>query len=125
MSKPPTSPRPTAAKVGMWHAIRDIFVAAINKGQLLPMLLGSIILLVIFKMDSNQIGGICREVIDNLVNLKILGWILFVVVSVVWAIVGKIRRNSVRREMERIGAEKSKAQRRAQGKDIKSSNRPK
>jgi hypothetical protein len=107
----------------MWHAIRDIIVASINKGQFLVAILGGVLLVTAWRMPAEQLPELAKRTLELLVKGKLLGWALFVVVSAAWAILGQVGRNAHRKEVKRIGAEKSKAQSRVQGKDVKSSNK--
>lgn len=107
----------------MWHAIRDIVVASINKGQLLVILLGAVILVVAIRLPPQKLGTLAENVIERLVKGDLWGWMLFVVVSAAWSIVSSKSRRAQKKEIDRIGSEKSKAQQRAQGKDVKSSKK--
>ena len=115
---------PPQIKIGFFHCVRDIVVASINKGQFPICVLGGLLLMVAWRMPSEELPRLADKVIELLVNLKLLGWALFVVVTVAWLILGKVSRDAHRSEVARIGAEKSKAQSRAQGKDVKSSKKP-
>jgi hypothetical protein len=114
MSNPPV-------KIGFCHALRDIIVTAINKGQLLVTMLGLIIIIFVWRLPGDSLGRLAEKILEGLVNLHLVGWFLFVVVSGSWAIVGKLGRDAVQNEMKRVAEEKALAQSRALRESVKSS----
>lgn len=92
------------------HATRDIVVTAITKGQLLPLILGCIILLIVWKMPPDGIRELAISIIQKLENFYILGWFLWIVTAAGLLFVSKWRRLSYRNEIRRIGLEKSELQ---------------
>lgn len=104
---------PQRPKVGFYHMMRDIFVTAINKGQFVTALLGLILLVVFFRLPVNDLSNIVKDVIDNLKNGVLLGYLLFIFSLIGWYIHAKRSRTIATLEEKRIGNEKSKLQEKA------------
>ena len=103
------------------HASRDVLVAAINRGQLLLLLLGAIILLLIWKMPSADAGVLANKLVDDLSNYSLIGWLLFLVALGGWYVHAKSQRTAITAEMKRLGDERSKLQDQTLGGRVKSS----
>ena len=121
-SNPPTGPTSTSSKleIGFWHMLRDVLIAALNKGQLLPALMGIILMIVAYRLPPADLGALMREILEKLQNSGFLGWALFVIVSGTWCVVSLRTRKKHRAELRRIGLEKSELQKRLLGLDAPS-----
>ncbi|MEQ1644684.1 MAG: hypothetical protein ABL959_14645, partial [Pyrinomonadaceae bacterium] len=70
--------------VGTAQAVRDIFLAAINKGQFLTAILGLILLVIVWRLPGADLSALVRSVLDSLVAGYLLGYALFVVTLGGW-----------------------------------------
>lgn len=113
----------------MWHAIRDIFLAAINKGQL-PILGVIAILAIIFaRLPQDKLGDIVDKILTGLSDLSLLGYAFAVAIAAAWVLHAKMTRAVHYRETDRIGKEKSDLQQILIGADgtnveVRSSEKP-
>ena len=112
---------PTAPPVTWAQATRDIVLAAMNNGQLLPLGLTAVVLLLIWRMPSEQAGALAREVLNGLRHAAGVAYVALIGVSVGWVSHVRWMRLAFRAEYERIGREKSELQRLVTGADLKSS----
>lgn len=118
--KKPVRPLP---RVTWAQAVRDIFIASINRGQLPILFVGAIIALIIWKMPEEDVSKFAFEFLDLLKNNEMWAYVLLVVVLIGWFIHAKLMRNSVNSEFERIGREKSALQGKVAGTNFRSSDR--
>lgn len=71
--------------IGFNHMVRDVLVAAINKGQLLPIIFGIILFAMILKIPGNDLAEIAREILKHLITLHLVGYALFFLILILWA----------------------------------------
>lgn len=90
--------------------LRDVLVASLNKGQFLLALVGLIIIIIVARLPPEDLHAVIISVVDKLNAGDLLGWILFVCVSVAWAILSHRTRRIHENEIKRIGKEKSDLQ---------------
>ena len=114
-------PKDTNLKIGCWHALRDIFVTSINKGQFPLALGGAIILLAIGKMPWEAIRDLFQRVIEKLDHGDLVGWALWLLTSGAWAYISARTRKTHVAEVRRIGKEKSDLLHKLLGSDAPSS----
>jgi uncharacterized protein YacL len=103
-------------------AFRDVVVKAMEKGQLIPVLVGLIILLSISKMDSHHISKIWEKVLDSLLNGNIFLWLFIFLLLLIWRNNTKKLRKLFSNEVERLGKEKSELQQRRTSIKLQSSD---
>lgn len=108
-------------KITWAHMIRDVLVASINKGQFLIALTGLIILVFIVRLPPAALQALAQSVVEKLDQGDLVGWLLFVFVSIAWAIISRRSRATSRNEISRIGKEKSILQQKLLGTDATSS----
>src|SRR5689334_18248923 len=72
-----TTPKAPAREIGPWHAARDVLIAAINKGQLIPVIGGAALLLILVRMPAADVGIIAKEFLQGLKDGSLLGYFLF------------------------------------------------
>lgn len=60
------------------QAARDVLIAAINRGQLIGLFLGLVVLLLIYKLPENEVGPIVNFVLTKLADGYLGGWAAFV-----------------------------------------------
>lgn len=76
------------------QAVRDIVIAAINRGQLPALLLGFSVLLLIYKLPDEFVGPMFNRVLTKLEDGSLVGWTLFAIVVVVWYLHARKMRNA-------------------------------
>ncbi|HFC8519029.1 TPA: hypothetical protein ACFP41_001923 [Neisseria weaveri] len=105
------------------QAFRDIIITAMNRGQLLLLMVTSIFMLLIWKLESNQAFDLLNNFLEKLENWSIIGWILWVLTVFGCFILFRKVRTDFSYEMKRVGKEKSKAQEKALQRSLPSSDR--
>ncbi len=98
--------RNNSFRPNMWGFLRDVIIAALDKGQLPVMFIGLYILIFFLKFPSDQLKPFFFDIInhDNFVN--ILGWFGFVSVSIVSFYINRRQRRLHNIEMSRVTEEK-------------------
>ena len=76
MSETDESEESQKHKVNGWEFLQTVLVAALDKGQLPAMFLGLGLLIVIWKLPSDQIIPFVERLLDVPKFFSILGWIL-------------------------------------------------
>lgn len=104
-----------------WVALRDFMVAGLNKGQLPAATLSALVILFVWKMPGKDITPLIRDIFDRLVDLSLLGWLLFGISIIGWAKHSKAQRRWWSREIDRIAEERNKWQELAMKKKLGSS----
>jgi len=93
-----------------WGFLQNVLIAALNKGQLLGMFFGLIILIIIIKIPNEQIP----ELIKDLTNISkinsILGWILGVITTFGGYVLIRWQKHIHTKEIQRISQEKKRLQ---------------
>ncbi len=123
MANNKSKPKPKGHPTNMWDAIRDITVAAIAKGQLLPMGLFAIVILIVVRMPSTEVGTLAFRLLDGIEKGWILGYLLGFISSIGWFIHAKWQRSVISGEFDRMGREKSQLQKESMGSKIKGSTK--
>lgn len=104
------------------QSVRDIFVTAINKGQLPLLGVIAMLLLLIFRMPEQHLGDVATEVVASLKHGELWVYLLEALTVFAWYVHAKSMRKTFSEEAERIGREKTRIQSRAAGVTFKSSN---
>lgn len=107
-------------KVTIAEAVRDISITAINRGQVLPIVLALIAIIIILKLPITALENIVIRVFEG--HLGYVSTILLIIVLLVWNWHAKRMRKQFSAELERVGREKSMLQNKTQKKQFKSSN---
>lgn len=110
-------------KVTIAQAVRDIFLAAINKGQFLVAILGLILVIIAWRLPSDDLSKFASNIVEDLKNGYLLGYFLFIISLGGWFIHAKRLRRTAHHEHKRIGLEKSELQEKALPGKVKSSKR--
>ena len=109
--------------MGPYHMLRDVFVASMNKGQFPIAALSLISIIVIIKMPSSDVARLVFRLLGMAEELRIAGWILFLVTAAGWYLHSKMLRRRCAIELERITSERNRLQGNRLGKvRIKSSD---
>jgi uncharacterized membrane protein len=107
--------------VGWAQAFRDIGIRIVSKGQLLLLLAGIVLIIIVVRMPEKDVGNIAIRIFEILETRKLVGYILFFVALVAWAIHAKFQRDSIQQEIDRLAVERDDLQSQAMGKPVKNS----
>jgi hypothetical protein len=102
---------------------RDVTIAAMDKGQLLPLGLLAIVLLMVFRMDPSDDAALANRLLDLIKHYAAVGYLGWVVTMGGWYLHAKTMRIQHNEESGRIGREKSRLQERISGEHLPSSRR--
>ena len=105
------------------QAFRDIIITAMNRGQLLLLMIVFIFTILIWKLDSGQAFQLLNSFLEKLKDWSILGWVLWFVTVFLCFVLFKKVRTDFSSEMKRVGKEISKAQEKASQRKLSSSDR--
>jgi hypothetical protein len=114
-----------ARQIGFYHMLRDVLVASLNKGQFLIALNGLILIVLILKMPSADVGRLVFRLLDVTEAHYLLGYILAVVSLLGWFSHSKYQRRMITQELGRLSGERNRLQAQALGNRIKSSEESK
>lgn len=84
MSAAKPSGAPAPAKVGYAQAIRDVFIASINKGQFPFAVVGAILALLLFRVPEAEIVPLIHWMVETVGTIWYLGYFLFVATVFAW-----------------------------------------
>jgi len=84
-SKPTGAPAPVKG-ITVAQAIRDVFIASINKGQFPFAIVGGIALLMVFRLPESEIVPLIHWMVDRLADNRLVGYALFVLSVAGWYI---------------------------------------
>lgn len=116
------SNHPPKVKVTWAQMVRDVFIAAINRGQFLTAILGLILVIIAWRLPTEDLSAFVKSIIESLKTGYLLGYVLFILAITGWFIHSKRLRRLATFEQTRIGDEKTKLQKIAGlGKKVKSS----
>ncbi|HDV5476716.1 TPA: hypothetical protein RI770_000588 [Vibrio cholerae] len=104
------------------QAFRDIILRSMDRGQLLPVLFFLIVIALIFKMPEEKVYEFGLGIVDGFKNFSLMGWVLSIVVGVLWAGHARLMRRQHSAEYKRIGLEKSRLQQEAANKTVLNSS---
>ena len=105
-----TAPDESAYKVTWAHAIRDIVIEAMGRGQLPILFFLAILLLLVFKMPEGDVTLLFSDLLEKLSQWGIWGCIIALLVIISWSIHIKYLKRKFHQEYRRISKEKSKLQ---------------
>lgn len=107
-----------------WGMIQNIFIGSMNKGQLLPAVLGLGFIIYILKIPSRSVVSVGEDFGKALRDTFILGWFLLFVSVAGWYWHTKRMRKKHTEEIKRISDEKTRLQQRLnKSKKLKTSNK--
>ncbi|RYZ88574.1 MAG: hypothetical protein EOP04_09055 [Proteobacteria bacterium] len=102
--------------------VRDVLVAAINKGQLPVLGIFAVLLLIIYKLPETDVSSFARELFLAVADGRILWLGLWLGTTTAWIVHARIMRKQYSKEYQRIGNEKSNLQIAAAGREFKTSD---
>lgn len=108
--------------VSMWEAVRDIVIKAISSGQ--AVILGTVAFFVIavYRMPSEDVGSLMRDILVSCRNGSIFGYALWVATVCAWLLHASSQRRKFRGEIRRMAEERDRLQELLHGKKMESSN---
>ncbi len=110
VSKKQISPKVTWAE-----AFRDITLRALDRGQLLPLMLFMGVLIILLRMPSTQVGELADSLFQRFVDLSLVGWFLAGGSILSWAIHAKWQRRVASQELRRVTSERNELQKKLLG----------
>jgi hypothetical protein len=113
--------RGKAVQIGFYHMLRDVLVASLNKGQFLVAVCALVLIVMILKMPSQDIGRLVLRLLDAAETRYVLGYFLAGVFLVGWFVHARYQRREIAREIERLTGERNRLQSQVLGHRVKSS----
>lgn len=104
------------------QAFRDITIRLIDKGAILPGTISAIVLLLVFRLESQDAKELLDQLLLGFMNYSLVGWSLALVVILFWQSHSRRLRKAHSYECARLGREKSKLQRQLAGVRLGSSD---
>lgn len=108
-------------KLGWPETVRDVFVTAIDRGQLPALLMGCVLLTVAFRLPPEQLVVFSEKILDRFASGVYVGWGVSLLLLVAWRAHSRYLIKIHSTEIDRIGREKSAIQDRAAGKPFQGS----
>lgn len=103
-------PKNSKTTVSWAQAFRDIIIKAMDRGQLLPVLLFLVLLAFIFKMSEENVYEFGVGIVNGFKDFSLFGWFVAAIVAILWAGHARQMRRNHSSEYQRIGREKSELQ---------------
>ena len=113
------------SKTNGWDFLTNVFVTAINKGQLVPICVFFLLFLLVAKLPSEKSYDLFKEIIDEFANYHFLGWIISILTTFGWIFNSRGLRRKFAIEMTRITEEKTVLHEKLIGKKMDSSGKTK
>jgi hypothetical protein len=109
-------------KITIAQAVRDVLIAAMNKGLFALALVGLIALVIVWKMPGPDVSKLVFGIGQHLVDHSLVGYILSLCLSLGWVAHTKWQRREFHRELDRVTLERNKLQEKALAQKLPSSN---
>ncbi len=117
MAKSPSKP-----KVTMWEMLRDIFIAAMNRGQLLGITLAFAFLIFVIRAPSENLVEFARILLQGFQDFYYVGYILFGATLIGWRAHVRRLTRTANAELQRMAEERNALQSERLGGLLESSN---
>lgn len=101
--------------------VRDVLIAAMNKGQLPTLILMFIGGVIAWRLPPEDLSKLVSRIVGRLEDWTLVGWLLFILALVGWYLHSRKMRREFTGEYDRIGNEKSRLQQQVAGKKLASS----
>lgn len=108
-------------KVTIAHAVRDVFIASINKGQFPVALLGAVLIIYCIRVSPETLTAHAAAIINSLIGGYLIGYFMGIVAIGGWFLHAKALRRSHHEELGRIAIEKTDLQKKQLGSKVRSS----
>lgn len=110
-AKKSSTPRTSGITKVTWaHCVRDVLNKAMSTGQMLPLCIFIIIVMLLWRLPSSEISGVIHDIVTGMTNGSLIGWGLLPCTLVLWAGHARLMRRTFSIEAERIGKEKTDLQ---------------
>lgn len=101
-----TKKRSSNSSPNFWGMITSIVIASMNKGQLPIVLIFGLLCFMIYRMPQPDVTTLAFHLLDILERAHILGYVMFVVVSVAWFIHARWQRRIIVSEIDHVAKER-------------------
>lgn len=108
-------------KINIPAMVRDIAIHAISRGQIIPVAIFLIIIVIVFRLPPQILGEIVKDLFLKASRFYALGYVLSIFLILGWYIHVKFLNQIHEREMDRIAQEKTKLQKQLTPGNIQSS----
>src|SRR3982750_80468 len=95
----PKQPAVSVNRPSFLGFLQTIILAAINKGQMALIMTTLIIIAIIIKMTPADVKDLAFKIVDTFEHFHMLGWILTVVMLIIWLFSFRMIRHSHMREV--------------------------
>lgn len=113
-----------AYKIGFWTMLRDVFCRAIDRGQLIPVVLCLWVSIYLWRVNPSDLTLIQIKIIDRLCSGYLYGWFLFAITLLSSYLFFAYIRRKTADENHRIGREKTELQEQMTQHDLGTSRKP-
>ena len=92
------------------EAFKDVLIAAIVKGNAIPVLWNLVVLVIFWRLPPERIYDIIIQVINFFSNRSTLGYSLAVISLIGWAIYAGVTRSLYKKELDRMAMIRNESQ---------------
>lgn len=121
--KQPQGKKRTPHRVTWAQSVRDVLIAAMNRGQLPLLAVAAIFFAMVWRMPPEDVSALATRIVDALIDANLGGWVLSVVLVAGWFVHARYMRQQYSAEYDRIGAEKAELQAKKAGSTFAGSQR--
>lgn len=108
MANEPVTPNPH--RPNGWGFLRDVLIAAMNKGQLIPMLAGLIALLWLGKMPGTQMFELYKDLTSIFKSTTYLGWTITIIITPIFVVLYRKTIKYYKQRIQELTNEKEEMQ---------------
>lgn len=105
------------------QALRDIIIHSMNKGQLIPTILGLGFLIWVWRVDPKDLNDLGAKFLVLVQTHQVVGYVLWIATTLSWVVHSRVVKGTTDAESGRIGKEKTRLQEQLAGRDFPSSRR--
>jgi len=110
MAKSTSNNKPNQFRPNLWGMISNVIIAAINKGQIIPLALLLSFIIFMFRIPADKLSEFGTESLNVFEKWHILGWVITFMESLAGFYYIKRIRTKHNKEIERMSDEKTKLQ---------------
>lgn len=93
-----------------WGMIASVLNHATSKGVVLSVGFLVIMIIIVYRLPAETLGQLTLEIFSAIKSGKITGWVLFIILLIIFIATAKSMRRRHSNELKRIGNEKSELQ---------------
>ena len=116
-----TDEKQPGSQIGMWQAIQNVTLHALDRGQFLQVGILAITALLVYKLEGKDAASVLKELFRIFQSGWLFGWIVGGIALVGWYIHVKWMRNATQKEFTRLADERNELQQRLTDSQITSS----